>query len=419
MIKTVTFYIADMPRDDKRLCDRLCVDLGAAGARMVREWFRACDETPPGAAIDWPEVQRRGVAVGKAMVEAAGYRTELGNDLARAEFFARFKMEFKKVLKGERASLPFPGRAPFIFLRMDPGHETAIIEQRDDAWYMRNPRFYPGGDSNEANRREWRLKPVDRKGWAENILEAAEKFACVRIMPDRKKPGSWVVKITVHLPDALERKLVEEHECWAGIDLGINCPAVLSIPDRDKGGFVRFFGMDKYTALWAKLNRYEERKRALNRAGQQHAARDLRAKITGLRQYINEQISREIIDLCLRMHVTGIRMEDLKGLRTEGTGKLKYWPRFHLTTRIEQKAREVGLAFEQIRAAGTSQTCSVCGHRHRDNRHGSDFLCLRCGFARHADVNAANNIARGMQDFDLPAGAAAPGRALRLELSAQ
>ena len=42
--------------------------------------------------------------------------------------------------------------------------------------------------------------------------------------------------------------------------------------------------------------------------------------------------------------------------------------------------------------AYTSQTCSVCGHVHRDNRKGEVFRCLACGHADHADVNAAKNI---------------------------
>lgn len=40
----------------------------------------------------------------------------------------------------------------------------------------------------------------------------------------------------------------------------------------------------------------------------------------------------------------------------------------------------------------TSQTCSVCGHVHADNRKGEKFRCLECGHEDHADINAAKNI---------------------------
>ncbi len=42
----------------------------------------------------------------------------------------------------------------------------------------------------------------------------------------------------------------------------------------------------------------------------------------------------------------------------------------------------------------TSQQCSACGHIHRENRPDqATFKCMSCGFAEHADINAARNIA--------------------------
>ena len=44
--------------------------------------------------------------------------------------------------------------------------------------------------------------------------------------------------------------------------------------------------------------------------------------------------------------------------------------------------------------AHTSQTCSRCGHQARNNRRfRSRFVCRACGFALHADLNAARNVA--------------------------
>ncbi len=44
--------------------------------------------------------------------------------------------------------------------------------------------------------------------------------------------------------------------------------------------------------------------------------------------------------------------------------------------------------------AYTSQACSACGHVDRDNRvDQARFCCRSCGFAEHADWNAARNIA--------------------------
>ena len=51
---------------------------------------------------------------------------------------------------------------------------------------------------------------------------------------------------------------------------------------------------------------------------------------------------------------------------------------------------------EKVRPAFTSQRCSACGQVDRDSRESQAvFRCTACGFAGHADVNAAINIAAG------------------------
>ena len=51
---------------------------------------------------------------------------------------------------------------------------------------------------------------------------------------------------------------------------------------------------------------------------------------------------------------------------------------------------------EKIKPHYTSQRCSACGQADRDSRESQAvFRCTACGFAGHADVNAAINIAAG------------------------
>jgi putative transposase len=51
---------------------------------------------------------------------------------------------------------------------------------------------------------------------------------------------------------------------------------------------------------------------------------------------------------------------------------------------------------EKITPAFTSQRCSACGHVDRKSRESqAGFRCTACGYACHADVNAARNIAAG------------------------
>ena len=64
-----------------------------------------------------------------------------------------------------------------------------------------------------------------------------------------------------------------------------------------------------------------------------------------------------------------------------------------LVRRLQDKARG---RMEKVRPAFTSQRCSACGQVDRDSRESQAvFWCTACGFAGHADVNAAINIAAG------------------------
>ena len=64
-----------------------------------------------------------------------------------------------------------------------------------------------------------------------------------------------------------------------------------------------------------------------------------------------------------------------------------------LARRLEDKAPG---RVEKIRPAFTSQRCSACGHVDAESRESqARFVCTACGFADHADVNAAWNIAAG------------------------
>src|SRR6266849_4861223 len=64
-----------------------------------------------------------------------------------------------------------------------------------------------------------------------------------------------------------------------------------------------------------------------------------------------------------------------------------------LVRRLEDKAPG---RVEKIRPAFTSQRCSACGQVDGKTRESQAvFRCTACGFAGHADVNAAKNIAAG------------------------
>jgi len=398
-IKTVSLWLCDVKSEESALFSDILRKLGEAQRAMVCEWLQL-------AMAGKPYGENAGKQKGREVFTGTGYSNDLLNNYARADAYPRFKAQWKTVLRGDRSSVSFAGDASFIYLGIPRvGTEQARVEKRGEDWWLVRPRIWAGNtkaihSKNEAM--EWRLDPVDnrRSGWALRHMEQAIRVSCVRIMPSREKRGKWIAKVTLELPDVVGAAEGTGRELYAGVDVGINCPAVASIPDI---GFVRFLGRerDQYPRLWAKISYYEERKCRLHRAGKHRAGRDLRLNISNVRRHINECISREIIDLCRRMNVTHIRMEDLTGLtRHKSTeGRLRYWPRYHLQQRIEQKGHEAGIKVERVRAKGTSQTCSICGYRDSENRKGAQFRCLKCGFEQHADINAANNIARALKGF--------------------
>ena len=60
--------------------------------------------------------------------------------------------------------------------------------------------------------------------------------------------------------------------------------------------------------------------------------------------------------------------------------------------RMESKCIEKNIKFYLVNPAYNSQRCEKCGYVHYNNRHGSKFKCLNCGYKVNADYNASVNI---------------------------
>ena len=142
-------------------------------------------------------------------------------------------------------------------------------------------------------------------------------------------------------------------------------------------------------------------------AGSRHAIARLRARETDRRKDWAEKTSTGI---ARRFDV--IRVEDLqiknmtrsaKGTRGDPGRNVRRKAGLNrgilrsgwglLVRRLEEKAPG---RVEKVKPHYTSQRCSACGQVDRDSRESQAvFRCTACGFAGHADVNAAINIAAG------------------------
>lgn len=138
-------------------------------------------------------------------------------------------------------------------------------------------------------------------------------------------------------------------------------------------------------------------KKQLQAKGTRSAKRKLKMlsgyeKRFGLNQ--NHIISKLLINMPYDVFV----LEDLKNIRKQKSKSkilnkwLSNWSFYQLEQLITYKAEILGKEVVKVDARYTSQKCSNCGQVEKNNRKGSRYLCDRCGYRDHADINAAKNI---------------------------
>ncbi|WP_066936299.1 RNA-guided endonuclease InsQ/TnpB family protein [Microtetraspora fusca] len=199
--------------------------------------------------------------------------------------------------------------------------------------------------------------------------------------------GAWYLYATCEapVPD------VYDPDGFLGVDLGIANIATTSDGIRHAG---------------RQLNQVRHRNRRLRSRlqakGTKSAKRLLRRRSGREARFAadtNHRIAKSIVTEAERT-CRGIALEDLGGIRERVRLRkpqrvtLHSWAFHQLGTFIAYKAQRRGVPVVYVDPAYTSKGCSVCGHIDKRNRPDqATFACTSCGFAEHADVNAARNIA--------------------------
>lgn len=111
-------------------------------------------------------------------------------------------------------------------------------------------------------------------------------------------------------------------------------------------------------------------------------------------KYRNNEINRicNLIDLS---DINYLIIEDLKNVKQNKkyyNNKIQRWCYSKIINKLERLCEELGIYIEKVSPAYTSQTCSSCGFKHKDNRLNELFKCLNCEYTNDADINAAINI---------------------------
>lgn len=136
-------------------------------------------------------------------------------------------------------------------------------------------------------------------------------------------------------------------------------------------------------------NRYRKQRRDLSR---------ITAKIARVRAHWRHEVTTGIAK-----RFGHVALEDLNTKGMTASGKRKRglnrsileqgWRAFEEV--LAYKLEERGGSLTKVNPAYTSQTCSVCGTVDKASRESqASYACRHCGFAIHADTNAAINILR-------------------------
>jgi IS605 OrfB family transposase len=154
-----------------------------------------------------------------------------------------------------------------------------------------------------------------------------------------------------------------------------------------------------------------EIKRALQKRGSKNSAKHLK-KISGrevrFKKDVNHTISKKIVSLA-KDTCRAIVIEDLKGFNGRRTVSKSHRDRFgkwafnQFRSFLEYKAKREGVPVISVNPRNTSRTCSVCGYVSKKNRKSQAlFLCTKCGFTTHADLNSAINLSLKGNPVNLP-----------------
>jgi IS605 OrfB family transposase len=246
--------------------------------------------------------------------------------------------------------------------------------------------------------------------WAGGGYQRKQLAAAVKVrqadLTYRADKGRWRLAVTIDVPNV---PLLREATDAIGVDQGIVNVATTS--DGTLYGGNTVLGLRR---------RYYHMRRKLQKRRSKSAHRLLRKRSRRERRFMADVNHRLTTQIAQTAQISGraVGVELLKGIRTRVQVSRRQrrthssWAFGQFTAFLAYKCADRGVPFVLVDPRNTSKTCSRCGHCEMANRQSqSSFLCRRCGFAAHADVNGAENI-RVKALVVLGAGADQPPRRL-------
>lgn len=278
----------------------------------------------------------------------------------------------------------------------------AIRSAKSD--YDDEPVEYTGEQPIEVNNQNWKIHKTDN----ESIIIG---FPCIsdwwytpiHVHDDMEQPvqalldgdadktklsiwregTDWKVKFTVEYD---EQRTGEQTPI--GVDVGNNYVLAATPDDVSAESFLVSGKEHKFVRRY-----YRSLRDSLQETGALRARNRVGNKEYRRIQDLNHTLSKRLVEYAGQFENPVIKLEDLEGIRENGGWSgVHSWPFYELQQFITYKAEKKGIEVEKVDPENTSQECSQCGEL--VGRDGSRFECSNCGYVRHADLNAAENISQ-------------------------
>jgi len=246
------------------------------------------------------------------------------------------------------------------------------------------------------------LIPIELHENAKRLLNEGELKKIVRL---KKRNGEWFASLVIE--KAVERK--EKSGSKVGIDVGVKALLV------DSRG--NYYGTEHYDALKRDIEKMTEytRRRQKEEACIRKKREEENFELPNKR-YLKKQarLSRRrkneiggAINECVRNNSNETFV--LEDLSLNGKTKSRPVNRIlnrsllsYLKDKLRFRLQDLGIDYEGVQPAYSSQECHQCGWVSRNNRKDQEhFRCEICGYTNNADLNASLNILGRSQDKEL------------------
>ncbi len=266
----------------------------------------------------------------------------------------------------------------------------------------------------EAETARWVKLP--KLGWLKVFDDTRRLRRLMRPLPDGTvrsricqatvslKGGRWYVSITIEAPDLhpASRRSPRSDSPFVGVDLGINCYAVLA---DEHGAELERIAPQKplrtHLRRLGKRSRDHSRKKKGSTARRKSAIRLVKthARISNIRKDFLHKTSSQLVKTHDRLVIEDLAPSNLvRNRRLSREISDASWGAFLAMLDYKAKWREVELIVAP-RVFPSSKTCSGCGNRKAELLLSErEYRCEQCGLRIDRDTNAAINLARYGRD---------------------